>query len=144
MSRAGRRIEIGGTVQGVGFRPWVWRLAREVGVAGRVSNGPAGVTIEAFGELEVLDGFVARLRSEAPPAARVRSLVCRAIEAEPATAFEIAESEGAALRRPSIPADLATCPECLAEVFDPTLQLPFDLRHHAHRTTPQAKQGVPR
>ena len=119
MSRTGRRIAIGGTVQGVGFRPWVWRLAQESGVAGSVTNGPAGVTIEAFGEDVELERFVARLRSEAPPAARVRSFRCEPIAPQPFAAFAIGESVAAAERRPSIPADLATCPDCLAEVADP-------------------------
>jgi hydrogenase maturation protein HypF len=48
MSLAGRRIEIRGTVQGVGFRPWVYRVACARGIAGRVRNDPLGVTIEAF------------------------------------------------------------------------------------------------
>ncbi|MBW2254404.1 MAG: acylphosphatase, partial [Deltaproteobacteria bacterium] len=48
LSGVGRRIEVLGSVQGVGFRPWVWRLARDLGVTGRVWNGAAGVTIEAF------------------------------------------------------------------------------------------------
>ncbi len=65
---AGRRIEVRGTVQGVGFRPWVYRLAREEGIGGRVWNDPRGVTIEAFGTASQLDLFVRRLRAEPPPA----------------------------------------------------------------------------
>ena len=55
---AGRRILVRGTVQGVGFRPWVVRLAAETGVGGRIRNDAAGVTIEAFGARERLDRFV--------------------------------------------------------------------------------------
>jgi Hydrogenase maturation factor len=61
VTRLGRRIEIRGIVQGVGFRPWVYRLATEHGLAGRVRNDAAGVTIEAFGPESALDVFVRRL-----------------------------------------------------------------------------------
>ena len=57
----GRRIEVRGTVQGVGFRPWVYRLAREEGISGRVRNDARGVTIEAFGSPEALEAFLRRL-----------------------------------------------------------------------------------
>ena len=74
----GRRIEIRGTVQGVGMRPFVWRAARDCGVGGRVRNDAAGVTVEAFGTAKALDALEARLRGEGPPSARVTS-----IEVEP-------------------------------------------------------------
>ncbi len=120
----GRRIQIRGTVQGVGFRPWVYRLASEEGIGGRVRNGTGGVTIEAFGPPPALDAFVARLGSSAPPAAAVRELSFEEIPAEPSDGFSIVESDRAGERSISIPPDLATCPECLAEVFDPS-----DRRH---------------
>ncbi len=120
MTRQGRRIEIAGTVQGVGFRPWVYRLAREEGVAGRVSNGARGVTIEAFGGGEALDSFLSRLQSSPPPAARIREIHWHRIPAEPAHDFEIVASRDEGGRRVSIPPDLATCDACLAEVFDPS------------------------
>ena len=116
---AGRRIEVRGTVQGVGFRPWVYRLAREEGIRGRVRNDGAGVTIEAFGSPSALSSFVKRLGTEAPPAARVLELRERGIGVEPVPDFAIAESRGDGARRVSIPPELATCPDCLAEIFDP-------------------------
>src|SRR5512144_2797503 len=61
----GRRIEIRGTVQGVGFRPWVYRVAHELGVAGRVHNHARGVTVDAFARASDLDALSARLRE--PP-----------------------------------------------------------------------------
>lgn len=115
----GRRIEIRGTVQGVGFRPWVYRLARELGVTGRVLNHAAGVTIEAFATREALDGFVRQLRETAPPAASIVSLACREIPSEPLEAFSIVASEPGPERHVSIPADLATCADCAREVRDP-------------------------
>jgi hydrogenase maturation protein HypF len=115
----GRRIKLSGTVQGVGFRPWVYRLAREEGIAGRVRNDGQGVTIEAFGSGSDLTAFLRRLAGSAPPAARIDSLSARAIPAEVTDDFVIVESRGATARRVSIPPDLATCPECLGEVLDP-------------------------
>ena len=116
----GRRIEVLGTVQGVGFRPFVYRLAREEGVSGCVRNEARGVTIEAFGTAAALDAFVRRIETEGPPAADVRELRAEAIPVAAAPgAFEIVASRGEGERRVSIPADLATCPACLAEVHDP-------------------------
>ena len=77
MSAAGLRIEIRGTVQGVGFRPWVYRLAREQGIRGRVRNDSAGVTIEAFGPTPSLAAFVGRLREAPLPAVAVRDIRSR-------------------------------------------------------------------
>jgi hydrogenase maturation protein HypF len=120
----GRRIEVEGTVQGVGFRPWVYRLAVEEGLCGRVRNDPRGVTIEAFGAPEALEAFLRRLGDEAPPAALVRGVRAEPIPPEPVDGFEIVRSEGEGARRVSIPPDLATCPECLRETADPA-----DRRH---------------
>ena len=116
---AGRRIEVRGTVQGVGFRPWVYRLAREESIRGRVRNDGAGVTIEAFGTEAALARFVTRLGSEAPPAARVLELTDQGIGVEPVPDFAIVASGDEGTKRVSIPPELATCPDCLAEVFDP-------------------------
>jgi hydrogenase maturation protein HypF len=115
----GRRIEIRGTVQGVGFRPWVYHLAREEGIAGRVRNDAEGVTIEAFGPERALTSFLRRLEASVPPAARIDALSTRPIPAEPTEGFVILGSRGAGERQVSIPPDLATCPRCLREVFDP-------------------------
>jgi hydrogenase maturation protein HypF len=114
----GRRIQIRGTVQGVGFRPWVYRLACEEGIAGRVRNGTSGVTIDAFATTDALEKFVVRLGNSAPPAATVRDLSSEPIPAEEPEGFSIVESDAAGERSISIPPDLATCPECLSEVFD--------------------------
>ena len=115
----GRRIEVRGTVQGVGFRPWVYRVARESEIAGRVRNHTGGVTIEAFGRRDALERFVSRLSTAAPAAAVVDDLSTEAIPFEPVRGFEIVESERRPERRVAIPPDLATCPECAAEVRDP-------------------------
>ncbi|MBL0212338.1 MAG: carbamoyltransferase HypF [Myxococcales bacterium] len=116
--RTGLRIEIRGTVQGVGFRPWVYRLAHELGVAGRVHNHARGVTIAAFGPAATLDRMVARLR-EPPLPARVRELVAAPIPTEPGEEFVIVHSAEGGPRTLSIPPDLATCPDCAREIADP-------------------------
>ena len=115
---AGRRIEIRGTVQGVGFRPWVYRVAHELGVAGRVHNHARGVTVEAFGGETTLEALIVRLR-EPPLPARVRELVAEPIPAEDGDDFVIVHSAEGGTRALSIPPDLATCPECEREIRDP-------------------------
>ena len=110
-----------GTVQGVGFRPWVYRIAREAAVTGRVRNDSAGVTIEAFGPTDALDLFVERLAHDGtrPAAAVIERMVEEAIAFEPAEGFAIVPSAPTAEQHVSIPPDLATCPACLAETADP-------------------------
>jgi hydrogenase maturation protein HypF len=120
MMRVGRRIEIRGVVQGVGFRPWVYRLATEEGLAGRVRNDESGVTIDAFGPEDALDVFTRRLQAAPPAAAAIETLRAYEIASEPLESFSISLSDDrAAERRLSIPPDLATCSACLSEVFDP-------------------------
>ena len=121
-----RRLVCRGAVQGVGFRPFVYRLAREEGVRGFVRNDSSGVTIEAFGPAPVLESFCRRLRDSAPPPARVRDLRSQRIEAREAPGFVISASAHAHERRVSIPADLGTCDTCMREVLDPR-----DRRHRA-------------
>ena len=116
----GRQIEVVGTVQGVGFRPWVYRLATELGIHGQVRNEVGGVTVEAFGEPAALDGLVQALQTNPPPAARIRSLRWREIPTREAKGFVIAPSLPGTTRRVSIPPDLATCDACLGEIFDPS------------------------
>ena len=125
MSLQGRRIEVRGTVQGVGFRPFVYRLAREEGLRGSVRNEARGVTIEAFGTAAALQSFLRRIEAEPPPAAEVREVRAEPIPPEAAPpGFEIEASQASGERRVCIPADLATCPACLAELRDPA-----DRRH---------------
>ncbi|MGE0397408.1 MAG: carbamoyltransferase HypF, partial [Kofleriaceae bacterium] len=114
---SGLRIEIRGTVQGVGFRPWVYRIAHELHVAGRVHNHARGVTIEAFADDDVLAALVERLR-EPPAPARVLDLATEAIANEPVVDFSIVHSAEGGPRTLSIPPDLATCPDCEREIFD--------------------------
>ena len=108
----------------MGFRPFVYRLARQLGLAGRVRNDEAGVTIEAYGPASALDLLERRLPIERPAAARVETMRAEPIPPEPLAAFEIEESGAAAERRVAIPPDLATCGDCLRELRDPA-----DRRH---------------
>jgi hydrogenase maturation protein HypF len=116
---AGRRIAVQGIVQGVGFRPWVYHLARRLGVAGSVQNGPEGVTIDAFAPAPVLDELVARLSTAAPPAARVDAIAWTPLAAAAPADFSIVASASAGAPRASIPPDLATCDACAREIRDP-------------------------
>ena len=115
----GRRIALQGTVQGVGFRPWVFRLATEAELVGRVSNGSEGVVVEAFGEPEALDCLVAQLRNGGPRAAHVTHLSWTPLPGPAPHDFKIVPSHRGGRSVPAIPPDLATCDECLAEVLDP-------------------------
>ena len=125
MALEGRHIQIRGIVQGVGFRPFVYQLARRSGVGGRVRNDSMGVAIDAFGRDDALDSFLAHIESDAPPAARVREVEWVAIPFESIDDFEIAASAEADVRNVSIPADLSICDDCLGEIFDP-----LDRRYH--------------
>lgn len=110
------RIRIAGVVQGVGFRPFVWRLANELHLAGWVKNDAAGVEIHAEGE--ALETFVARLKSEAPPLSRVDAVTIQPAPFEAHAGFAIAASSGGRVST-AIGHDTATCDACLAELFDP-------------------------
>lgn len=111
-------IRVHGLVQGVGFRPAVWRLARELGLRGSVSNDGQGVTIVACGSAAALAALVASLRERAPPLARIESIE-RQPAAPPQTGdFRIVESRSGSVHTAIAP-DAATCPACLAEIKDP-------------------------
>ena len=122
-SAAARRIVVEGVVQGVGFRPFVWRLATELGLAGRVRNAAGRVEIEAAGDPRALAAFARRLRSEAPPRARVDAVITTPMAVGEAgnlsLPFAIDESVSAAATERLFPPDIATCDDCLAEVLDP-------------------------
>ncbi|MGO8970845.1 MAG: carbamoyltransferase HypF [Myxococcaceae bacterium] len=118
MDLQGRRIEVRGTVQGVGFRPWIYRIARTLGIKGQVHNDGRGVTIDAFGSQESLDSFLRAIEANPPPAAAIRRLSWTTIPVRNELAFTIGASQANALREPSIPPDLATCPDCVAEILD--------------------------
>ncbi len=112
-------IRVEGTVQGVGFRPFVHRLAGELALAGFVLNDEHGVLIELEGPEAALAEFDARLRAEAPPMARIERVVTTAAEPRGERGFRIEPSRGGGPAATQISADAATCDACLAELRDP-------------------------
>jgi hydrogenase maturation protein HypF len=115
----GLRIRATGTVQGVGFRPYVYNLALRHQLTGWVCNSPAGVEIEVDGTRGSLDAFVRALRAEVPTLAQVESWSVEDRPANGHTEFRIVESRNGRGGPVPIPTDIATCPECLRELFDP-------------------------
>ncbi|WP_052668456.1 carbamoyltransferase HypF [Nitriliruptor alkaliphilus] len=113
------RLTVTGTVQGVGFRPHVHRLATELGLAGLVGNDSAGVHIEVEGGPATVRRFEQRLRAEAPPLAHVADVVAVEVPVQGATRFTIAASQHADGPVTTAPPDTAACADCLAEVADP-------------------------
>ncbi|HRW50422.1 MAG TPA: carbamoyltransferase HypF, partial [Caldilinea sp.] len=113
------RVEIHGAVQGVGFRPFVYRLADELALHGWVINDTRGVFIEVEGNTERLEAFLARLPAEAPAVARIVRLTHAWLPLTGFSGFEIRHSDGGGERSVLVLPDLATCPACRAELFDP-------------------------
>ena len=112
-------IRVRGTVQGVGFRPTVYRLAKDCRLRGEVGNDGEGVWIYVAGKQDAIDTFVARLRVECPPLAKIEAIIRRPYEGDRTFIdFTIVKSSSTAIRT-EIAADAATCPACRAEIFDP-------------------------
>jgi hydrogenase maturation protein HypF len=117
-------VRVEGVVQGVGFRPFVFRLAEEHGLAGFVRNDVHGVEIEAEGPRDEVERFVAAIAGRAPPLARVLRVASRELRAGGGEGFVIVASEARGDPDAFVAADAATCPDCLAELLDPA-----DRRH---------------
>jgi hydrogenase maturation protein HypF len=116
-----RKISITGRVQGVGFRPAVYKIARSLELSGIVYNDTKGVTVELQGEAEKIDEFLARLQSDTgkPPLAEITS--CDAVDIpviEAESEFVIKKSDSAGIPLSQVTADIATCRDCLAEMAD--------------------------
>ncbi len=118
------RVEIHGAVQGVGFRPFVYRLATDLALTGWVINDTQGVFIEVEGPDATLRRFLERLPAEVPPRAIVQSIESAWLEPVGFERFEIRHSDNTGAKTVLVLPDIATCPDCLAEVFDPA-----DRRH---------------
>ena len=119
------RAEVRGAVQGVGFRPFVYRLAAELELAGWVTNDTRGVFVEVEGPRERLERFLARLGSDAPRVAHIHSVEHAWLEPAGFTGFEIRHDDSAGARTAVLLPDLATCPECLAETRAPGRRLHY-------------------
>jgi hydrogenase maturation protein HypF len=113
-------VSVRGIVQGVGFRPFVYALARRHGLAGLVRNDAEGVHVEVEGDAERLDLFLRGIEEDAPPLAVVEAVSWRPLAAIGERDFRIEESREGVRRRALISPDVATCKDCLAEVFDPS------------------------
>jgi hydrogenase maturation protein HypF len=115
---ARRRFRIAGTVQGVGFRPFVYGLATDHELAGHVLNDGNGVVVEVEGTDEALANFADDLVERAPQLARIASVAAEPLEPVGEEVFRIAASSGAS-GSALVPPDVAVCSECLRELFDP-------------------------
>ncbi len=119
LNRVRRGVAVRGVVQGVGFRPFVYRLAQEEGLGGFIGNDTDGVTIEIEGAAARVEAFVVRLRAETPPLARIDAIAVRELAATGEAGFRIVASEVLGRVSTGIPADAATCADCLRELLDP-------------------------
>ncbi len=113
------RVRVQGTVQGVGFRPYVYRLARELGLDGHVLNDARGVLLEAEGSPAAVEALLARLAREAPPLAVLETVACEALPPTGERGFAILESAAGGSADASVTPDTATCTDCLRELVDP-------------------------
>ncbi len=112
-------VRVFGIVQGVGFRPYVYHLASELGLAGCVGNDPDGVFIEIEGSAAFVEAFLRRLHREAPPLAVVEHVTAEAVEVTGAAGFVIVDSVAGDRGVTLVPPDTAVCDDCLREMRDP-------------------------
>jgi hydrogenase maturation protein HypF len=115
-----RRIVVSGIVQGVGFRPHVYRVAHRYGLSGYVRNTASGAAIEVQGTADVLGRFLEDLKSKAPPLARIAALSVEEVPCQPDGTFEILPSASGERTDTLIAPDIATCSDCLHELLDPS------------------------
>lgn len=113
------KVTVRGAVQGVGFRPFVHRLATELGLAGWVNNGCNGVSIEVEGRRADVEIFLLRLPTEKPPRSFIQSLESSWLDAVNYKSFDIRPSDNSGARTTLILPDIATCADCLRDIFDP-------------------------
>ena len=119
VSQECRCLEIRGTVQGVGFRPFVYRLATRHGLCGWVCNQPSGVQIAVEGSSNAIEQFLRELECESPPLARIESIESSLGITTGMSGFQIRESSITHEEIGCVPADTATCVDCLGELIDP-------------------------
>jgi len=117
---SGKAIRVRGIVQGVGFRPTIWRLAKQHQLTGTVWNDEQGVMIHAFGSTENIEAFIRQIPLQLPPLAKLDSLEIQALhELAQNDDFHIIASHSDHNIQTPITADAATCPACLADIADP-------------------------
>jgi len=115
-----RRILVRGAVQGVGFRPFVYGRAKSLGLSGWVNNTAEGVALEVEGGGDRVATLVESLRTASPPNAQVTAIEIQDLDLRGEKDFAIRPSEAAGERSAQILPDIATCPACVAELFEPT------------------------
>lgn len=113
------KIFVKGAVQGVGFRPFIFKLAGSLGLKGYVLNSPQGVVIEAEGSKVKLDEFISRIRSDKPPVSLIQNISVEELNLNGFKQFEIRKSGEGGQPNAIVLPDIATCKECFDEVFDP-------------------------
>ena len=113
------KLSVRGAVQGIGFRPFVYRLATELGLGGWVNNSSQGVFLEVEGPRAALKQFLLRLETQKPPRSFIQSLESSWLDAAGYADFEIRESLTSGAKTALVLPDIATCPDCLREIFDP-------------------------
>jgi hydrogenase maturation protein HypF len=119
MTSAAQRWRIGGRVQGVGYRPFVYRLAHSCELTGWVRNDSGAVEIHVEGSIERLEAFGRELLARPPPTARAQLIDVQPVSAESNSAFVILSSCTGREQHLAVPVDLFTCEECVAELCDP-------------------------
>jgi len=117
--RERRRLVLTGVVQGVGFRPFVARLAAELRLTGHCGNDEVSVFVEAEGSAKALDDLTRRIRAEAPPLSLVMDIATESLDVKGDASFTIVDSRSRPGMRTLVPPDVATCLDCLAEMKDP-------------------------
>jgi hydrogenase maturation protein HypF len=136
MARVRREVLVRGAVQGVGFRPWAARCARQLGVAGAARNGPEGVQLAIEGSPAAVERFLAALRAAPPGGARIEAVDLLASSPRGAVGFAIESSlAGATEALPRVPLDAPICHDCRSELFDP------GARRHRYAFTHCARCG---
>ena len=118
------RHRFSGIVQGVGFRPFIYRLAVSSGLAGFVHNSTQGVIVEVEGGVQSLEDFLIRVRQEVPPLAEIYEITSSEIPVQGQREFRIIQSAASGISDVQISPDIGTCNDCLKELFDPS-----DRRH---------------
>ncbi|HEX3797686.1 MAG TPA: carbamoyltransferase HypF [Verrucomicrobiae bacterium] len=113
------RVSVRGAVQGVGFRPFIYRLANELGLVGWVNNSSAGVMAEVEGARHAVENFLVRIESEKPPRSFIQSLESSWLDTAGYKTFEIRESDSGGEKTALVLPDIAMCAECVVEIFDP-------------------------
>lgn len=114
-----KKVEVAGIVQGVGFRPFVYRLANGCGLTGSIANTSAGVSIEIQGPQGAVENFLERLPAEAPPLAHITAVKANEVACNGDLDFRILASQSGTAPRALISPDVAVCADCLRELFDP-------------------------